>query len=32
MNRRITYIGTLFYHDGIQVFEGRDSIGGSYVG
>jgi hypothetical protein len=32
MKRRIIYSGTLFYCDGIQVFEGKDEIGGNYVG
>ena len=32
MTPRINYAGTLFYYDGIQAFEGRDQIGGHYVG
>ncbi len=32
MSRRIDYSGPLFYYDGIQIFEGRDSIGGHYLG
>lgn len=27
----ITYTATLVYHDGVQVFEAKDRIGGSYV-
>lgn len=29
---RLTHTATLFFYDGIQVFEGRDRIGGHYVG
>jgi hypothetical protein len=29
--RTISHVATLFYYDGIQVFEGRDVIGGYYV-
>ncbi len=28
----IKHTATLFYYDGVQVFEGRDAIGGHYVG
>jgi hypothetical protein len=31
MTRRIQYAGTLAFYDGIQVFEGRDEIGGHYI-
>lgn len=30
--RRIGQVRTLVYYDGVQVFEGRDSSGGRYVG
>lgn len=30
--RKIEYHSTLYYYDGPQVFEARDSIGGHYVG
>lgn len=30
--RPIRHTATLVYYDGIQVFEGRDSIGGRYIG
>lgn len=30
--RPIRHTSTLVYYDGVQVFEGRDSIGGHYVG
>ena len=29
--KSIHYIATLFYYDGIQIFEARDAIGGNYV-
>lgn len=32
MKRKIAFAGTLFYCDGIQVFEGRDFAGAHYVG
>ncbi len=30
--KTIHYARTLFYYDGIQVFEGEDAIGGAYIG
>ena len=30
--RPISQIRSLVYYDGVQVFEGRDSVGGRYVG
>ena len=30
--KRVRHTATLVYYDGVQVFEGRDNIGGHYVG
>lgn len=30
--KTVSHTNTLFYYDGVQVFEGRDPIGGHYVG
>jgi len=32
LTKRIDLFATLLYYDGIQIFEGRDRIGGKYVG